>query len=164
MQVIWGVEDIMKILITFTAIVIIAVLYFRNKRNETEKRTQIILSALEKNSDSVPEELLHSLNAPQKSIKERLLGKLLWGCLLGLSGLGIIIAEMVMYFSAGKYFEDEGVLLVLGAVLLATGVAFLIYYFVGRRALHHEIETFRRSYIHKSPHKQAINDLWIVSE
>ena len=84
---------------------------------------------------------MRSLNKPQKSLKERLLGKLLWGIICGLSGIGLVIAEFFMYDWDRKSFEDDGVLLVLGLVLLAVGIAFLIYYNVGKRELISEIES-----------------------
>lgn len=135
-QLIWSLP-----LLGFVAVAIIVIVaYSRYKKNELEKRSQIVLSALEKGAGNVPEELLRSLNRPQKSLKERLLGKLLWGIVCGLSGIGFVIVEFFMYDWDIKAFEDDGVLLALGLVLLAVGIAFLIYYNVGKRELSSEIE------------------------
>lgn len=135
-QLIWSLP-----LLGFVAVAIIVIVaYSRYKKNELEKRSQIVLSALEKGAGNVPEELLRSLNRPQKSLKERLLGKLLWGIVCGLSGIGFVIVELFMYDWDKKAFEDDGVLLALGLVLLAVGIAFLIYYNVGKRELSSEIE------------------------
>ncbi len=119
--------------------IVIAILVYRHKVNETNKRAQVLMSALEKNAGAVPEELIKNLNKPQKSIKEKLLGKLLWGILCSLAGLGIIIAGITEFCtkSCNKFDTDT---LSIGLILIAIGTAFLIYYFVGRRALHKEIE------------------------
>ena len=130
-QLIWSLPSLGLVAVA----IVVIVAYSRYKKNELEKRSQIILTALEKGVGNVPEELLRSLNKPQKSLKERLLGKLLWGIICGLSGIGLVIAEFFMYDWDRKSFEDDGVLLVLGLVLLAVGIAFLIYYNVGKREL-----------------------------
>ena len=136
----YGIDDLTGLIaavLIFSFPIMIAILVYRHKVNATNKRTQIILTALEKNEGSVPEELLKSLNEPKKSTKERLLWKLLWGILGCLTGLGLIIATIVEYY-ANECFDTE--LLIYGLVVLAAGVAFLVYYFVGRRALQAEIE------------------------
>ena len=136
----YGMDDLTGLIaavLIFSFPIMIAILVYRHKVNATNKRTQIILTALEKNEGSVPEELLKSLNEPKKSTKERLLWKLLWGILGCLTGLGLIIATIVEYY-ANQCFDTE--LLIYGLVVLAAGVAFLVYYFVGRRALQAEIE------------------------
>ena len=136
----YGIDDLTGLIaavLIFSFPIMIAILVYRHKVNATNKRTQIILTALEKNEGSVPEELLKSLNEPKKSTKERLLWKLLWGILGCLTGLGLIIATIVEYY-ANQCFDTE--ILIYGLVVLAAGVAFLVYYFVGRRALQAEIE------------------------
>ncbi len=140
----YGIDDLAGLIaavLIFSFPIMIAILVYRHKVNATNKRTQIILTALEKNEGSVPEELLKSLNEPKKSTKERLLWKLLWGILGCLTGLGLIIATIVEYY-ANQCFDTE--LLIYGLVVLAAGVAFLVYYFVGRRALQAEIEAEER--------------------
>lgn len=136
----WTIDDLTGLIAAVLILSLpiwIAIFVYRHKVNATNKRTQIILTALEKNEGSVPEELLKSLNEPKKSTKERLLWKLLWGILGCLTGLGLIIATIVEYY-ANQCFDTE--LLIYGLVVLAAGVAFLVYYFVGRRALQAEIE------------------------
>ena len=146
----YGIDDLTGLIaavLIFSFPIMIAILVYRHKVNATNKRTQIILTALEKNEGSVPEELLKSLNEPKKSTKERLLWKLLWGILGCLTGLGLIIATIVEYY-ANQCFDTELLiydsfdteLLICGLVVLAAGVAFLVYYFAGRRALQAEIE------------------------
>lgn len=140
----YGIDDLTGLIaavLIFSFPIMIAILVYRHKVNATNKRTQIILTALEKNEGSVPEELLKSLNEPKKSTKERLLWKLLWGILGCLTGLGLIIATIVEHY-ANQCFDTE--LLIYGLVVLAAGVAFLVYYFVGRRALQAEIEAEER--------------------
>ena len=99
---------------------------------------------MEKNEGSLPEELIKSINEPKKSIKERLLGKLLLGILCSLAGLGLIIAVIVEYCTGAREYLDAD-FLAIGLIVMAAGVAFLVYYFIGRRALQAEIEAEERN-------------------
>ena len=119
--------------------IVIAILVYRRKVNETNKRTQVLMTALEKNAGVIPEELMKNLSNLQKSIKEKLLGKLLWGILFSLAGLGLVIAVIVEYRTEVDC-EFDADFLAIGLILIAVGVAFLVYYFVGCRALQKEIE------------------------
>ena len=62
----------------------------RKKINETNARTQIITAALEKNPDMDVEELLKKISPKKKLLKEKLLSKLLWGCITTILGIGLI--------------------------------------------------------------------------
>ena len=62
----------------------------RKKMNETNQRTQILLAAIEKNPDMDIEELMKKISRNGKLLKEKLLTKLLWGCLTTLLGIGLI--------------------------------------------------------------------------
>ena len=96
-----------------------------------------------KNAGAVPEELVQSLNKPRKSIKERLLDKLLWGIICIIAGVGAVVLTVVHYCTVGS-MDDNGVMLGIGIALLAVGVALLIYYFAGRKVLRSEIEAEER--------------------
>ena len=51
-----------------------------------------------------------------------------------------MIIEFAVHPSTNEWFSSDRNLMVLGAALSAVGVAFLIYYFVARRTMRHEIE------------------------
>ena len=103
----------------------------RKKMNETNQRTQIVLAAIEKNPDMDIEELLKKFSRNGKLLKEKLLTKLLWGCIL--TGIGIALFVLALYDNAAMF-------LLIGGFPFATGVAFLINYFLGKKMLAKEIE------------------------
>lgn len=143
----WGIDDLTGLIAAVLLLSLpiwIAIFVYRHKVNATNKRTQVILTALEKNEGSLPEELIKSINEPKKSIKERLLGKLLLGILCSLAGLGLIIAVIVEYCTGAREYLDAD-FLAIGLIVMAAGVAFLVYYFIGRRALQAEIEAEERN-------------------
>ena len=125
--------------------VIIVALVTRAKTNATNKRAEIALAAIEKNSDVNLEEFFKKMNPPRRSIKERLLDKLLWGCIFTLFGAGIYVAILVYHMNVEDFNRDMFVGLSFIAVpSLGVGLAFLINYYVGRKVLKEEIEAEAR--------------------
>lgn len=121
--------------------IIIVALMARVKTNITNKRAQIALVAIEKNSDVDLEAFFKKMNLPSRSIKERLLDKLLYGSIFTLFGVGIYIAIFVFNMNVGSFDKNMFIGLSFAAVpSLGVGLAFLINYFVGRRVLKLEID------------------------
>ena len=112
----------------------------RRRINETNARTQIALATIEKNPDMDIEELLKKMSSNGKLLKEKLLKKLLWGCLTTLLGVGLI--GFGIYLSANNLggTDDPMTSVCFGLISLGVGIAFLINYFVGKRMLAKEIE------------------------
>ena len=127
-------EDILVSLGVVVALpVLIVSIIFRSVMAADRNRKEIILAALEKNPDIDVEQLMKNLKKSEKLIKEKLLAKLQRGCLCCLMG----VAFMLLYFFLGV--QNESFIIVVGAALIAIGIAFLISYFVGRRMLAKEM-------------------------
>lgn len=112
----------------------IVAIVFRSALASERNRKEIVLAALEKNPDIDVEQLMKNLKKSEKLIKEKLLARLERGCACCLMG----VAFMVLYFFLGVQGEDF--ITVVGAALIAIGIAFLVSYFVGRRMLAKEME------------------------
>jgi uncharacterized membrane protein len=120
---------------------IIVWLVSRYKKHETDKRAEIALAAIEKDSDLDLEEFFKKMNPPRRSIKERLLDKLLWGCIFTILGTCIYIALAVFGMVIDRVIADMFIGLSMVAVpSLGVGIAFLINYFVGKKSLKQEME------------------------
>lgn len=114
--------------------VAIVAIVFKSALASERNRKEIILAALEKNPNLDVEDLVKRMKKSNKLIKEKLLARLERGCLCCLMG----VAFMVLYFFLGVQGEDF--IIVVGAALIAIGIAFLVSYFVGRRMLAQEME------------------------
>lgn len=114
--------------------VAIVAIVFKSALASDRNRKEIILAALEKNPDIDVEDLVKRMKKSNKLIKEKLLARLERGCLCCLMG----VAFMLLYFFLGVQSED--LIVVVGAALIAIGIAFLVSYFVGRRMLAKEME------------------------
>ncbi len=112
----------------------------RRKMNETNARTQIVTAAIEKNPDMDVEEILKKVSRKPKLLKEKLLTKLLWGCITSIVGIGLIGLGIYMKSSGLGIDVDVQTALCFGLILLAIGAAFIINYGVGRKMLAKEIE------------------------
>ena len=118
----------------------------RRKMNETNARTQIVTAAIEKNPDMDVEELLKKISPKKKLLKEKLLSKLLWGCIttilgIGLIGFGIFLINTISKDTQKIHMADDvQTAIAFGVILLAIGAAFIINYGVGRKMLAKEIE------------------------
>jgi len=116
----------------------------RQKMNETNKQTEIVLAAIEKHPDMDIEELMKKISPKQKLLKEKLLTKLMWGCLTAMMGFGFI--GYGIYLNCNNYggTHDPAGFIVGGLSLLGVGIAFLINYHVGKKMLAKEMEAEER--------------------
>lgn len=121
--------------------IVIVALSLRHKLESEKNRKDIILAALEKNSNINVEELVKKMNKPDKLIKEKLLSKFQWGILTSILGVGFVILSSIMGYQEEDYTHNIQFLGISGAVLLAIGIAFLLTYFYGKKMLSKEMET-----------------------
>ena len=126
--------------------IIVVILITRAKTNATNRRAEIAMAAIEKNTDVDLEEFFRKMNPPRRSIKERLLNRLLLGCIFTLFGVGVYIAIFVYNMNVGGFDRDMFICLSFAAVpSIGIGLAFLINYFIGRRILKKEMEAEAKS-------------------
>ena len=130
----WLVQILVPIGVAVVLPIAIVAIVFRSALVSERNRKEIVLAVLEKNPDIDVEQLMKNLKKSEMLIKEKLLARLERGCLCCLMG----VAFMLLYFFLGVQSED--LIVVVGAALIAIGIAFLISYFVGRRMLAQEME------------------------
>lgn len=127
-------------LITFSMPVLVTWLYYRNEMHETSQRTEIVKAAIEKNPDLNIDEFLAKMNPKEKLLKEKLLSRLLWGCITGFIGLGLLVGSVFACYAGGWEGDEINFMWISGAISLAIGLAFMINYYVGRKMLAKEME------------------------
>lgn len=130
----WLVQLLVPMGVAVVLPIAIVAIVFKSALASERNRKEIVLAVLEKNPDIDVEQLMKNLKKSEKLIKEKLLARLERGCLCCLMG----VAFMLLYFFLGVQSED--LIVVVGAALIAVGIAFLVSYFVGRRMLAKEME------------------------
>ena len=113
-------------------------LNLRAKTNETNRKAEVMLKAIEAGKDVdanyfKPEE-------KSKTVKGQLLGKLTGACITFFIGLTVL--TLVLCLSAQGNIDADSVMgfSILGGILIAIGAALFISFFVGRKMLAREIE------------------------
>lgn len=107
---------------------IIVWLTTRKRMHEADKRTEIVLAAIEKNTDIDVEEFVKSLTPGKKdrTLEERCWGVLLAGYILFFVGLLLDILFVVML--AVMKEDDLWVFIILSSAAMMTGLACLLAY------------------------------------
>ena len=136
-------EDILvPIFICVVLPVTIVWLVSRAKQNETNKKAEIMLKAIEA---GVPVDM-EQFNTDKKSprtIKQGLLEKFNGACITSLMGLAFLIFAIIRNFNpdfGGGNMIFQDLLLPAGAVMLAVGIGLFISYYAGKKMLATEIE------------------------
>ena len=135
-------EDILlPIFICVVLPVTIVWLVSRSKQNETNKKAEIMLKAIEAGVPVDMEQFNTEKKAP-KTIKQDLLEKLSGACITTLMGIAFIGLYFFNEYGPGvpKGFFFENTAPVAGGVLLAVGIGLFISYFAGKKMLAKEIE------------------------
>lgn len=122
--------------------VMVVWLVMRVKQNETNRKTEIMLKAIESGA-SIDVDFFKAQQMEAKTIKERLLKRLTGACVLSL--LGVIMLVLGIYFASETVAVIVGkrvspLILMVGGVLLAVGLALFAVFFVGKKMLAKEIE------------------------
>lgn len=119
--------------------VLIVWLVGRVQQNETNRKADIMLKAIESGA-TVDTDLFRSQGG--KTLKERLLGGLVAACVTSLLGVAFIVLTVVFAHLSRFKFDNgpQPFLLIIGGVLLAVGISLFVVYFAGKKMLAKEIE------------------------
>lgn len=137
------IEDLVPIAICVVLPIAIVWMTTRTRIKRDNLRKEIILAAMEKNSDIDIEEMMKKLNRPKKLLKEKLITRLLCGSMF--VGFGILTyVALAVYMCI--FGQDTNMFIGLSFVAvpsLAVGIAFLTNFFVGKNMLAKEMEAER---------------------
>ena len=126
--------------------VMIVWLVNRTRQNETNRRTEIMLKAIESGA-AVNLDLFEAQKKQKssKTIKERLLGYLLGGCMTILLGAVALVAVFVKTHTIGCIDNESLRYIIISGVFFSIGISLIIAYAVGMKTLAKEIEAETRS-------------------
>ena len=115
--------------------VLIVWLVLRARKHEIDRKTEILLKAMEAGIP-IDENMLKSSNKP-KSIKKDLMDRFTGACITSLMGTAFLVLSLLPKDIGFGQFAGSAAP---GAILLAVGIALFISYFCGRKMLATEIE------------------------
>lgn len=120
-------------------------LTFKQKTTAENARKEMFLAMLEKNPNMDTKEFFKMIGRTDKTIKQSLLNKLLWGCVFSFIGIMLLVLYFIAratddgYVTPDSIGIDAGILPVCG-LFMAIGFANLFSFFMGKRMLAKEIE------------------------
>ena len=122
--------------------VVVVWLVTRAKQNETNRKADIMLKAIEAGVPVAMEQFKSAKKKAPVSIKQELLDKLNGACITSLMGIGFLTLGIlrVVITDFGRNTLLNKFWLPAGCVLLAVGIGLFISYFVGKKLLAKEIE------------------------
>lgn len=125
--------------------IIVVFLNNRTSQNETNKKTEVMLKAIEAGATIDPE--YFKPQQKTKSLKEKLLTKLTGACIATFMGLAIVVTDTMVYDDLSIHSKSNIVekqfcefVFILGGIIFAIGIALFISYFVGKRLLAKELK------------------------
>lgn len=134
-------EDVLLTLLCFSLPVTIVWLVQRARQNETNKKAEIMLKAIEAGVP-VDMEQFKTKKVKSGSVKQDLLDKLTGACVTSLMGVAFVIYACIGYFNPewieGRMFAKLSP--IAGGIMMAVGIGLFISYFVGKKMLGTEIE------------------------
>ena len=134
------IEILVPIAICVILPVMIVWLVMRARQNETNKKTEIMLKAIESGATIDADFFKTASKQKPRTIKEKLLGRLTGALVTGLLGVAILIVGIVGSANTSwNLGEDAVALYISGGILLAIGVALIAVYFVGKKMLAKEM-------------------------
>ena len=134
-------EDILvPIAICVVLPVMIVWLINRTRQNETNRKTEIMLKAIESGAtiDADFFKAQQEQKAP-KTLKEKLLNRLTAGCACTFIGIAAVVVCFVLEAKLGWDHVGD-FMLTFGAISIAIGISFLLVFFVGKKMLAKEME------------------------
>ena len=115
----------------------------RTSQNETNRKTEILLKSIESGA-SIDPDFLKSQHK-EKTLKEKLLGRLTGACIVTAVGVSLCIAILVLSLVG---YTDSFIITnftIFGCVAIAVGIGLFISYFVGKRMLSNELKAEEES-------------------
>ncbi len=119
--------------------IIVIALAMKTRRHELDKKTEVLLKAVESGAQLDPAffESAAKVGCKEKTVKDKLMGFLIAACIT--AGIGLLLGIVSVVFLTVKVDLNPAAILLLMiipcAILLAVGIAFFIVYFVGKKKI-----------------------------
>ena len=113
------------------------------KQNETNRKAEIMLKAIENGAEIDTDFFKSQSGSKVTTIKERQLKRLAWACITSIIGVAFILIALIPNWPGGWGSEIDGpvpTLTITGSILLAIGAALFIVFFTGQKILAKEME------------------------
>ncbi len=116
-----------------------ASLLYKNKQYETQKKSDILMAAIEKNADINVQDFLNKFNPPRKSFEEKMKTMLhlemLWGSILLSVGQLCMLCFIVLCSVEGFNTEYITLGIIFGIIPIGIGAGLLVAHSNGKKTM-----------------------------
>lgn len=127
--------------------IVVTGIVFRSKEHEINRKTDVLLKAVENCQEIDPALFTGSGNGKTlftgsgngKTLKMKLLNKLTWGMVLFVIGVGMLVG--------GPFADDPKGFVITGGIMTAVGAGLLAAFFVGRKWMRPEIKAEENAFM-----------------
>lgn len=142
------VESLTGILVPIALCVVLPVmvvwLTMRHKTNETNRRTEVLLAMIEKNSNvDVEGAMKKMVNIKSVTLKERLLSKLMRGSVCAAAGAALMIYSIWIDNTDEMSHNGLNAMYLMASILLSVGIAIIVVWYISKGMLAKELELER---------------------
>lgn len=113
-------------------IAIVAIIAY-TRINADNKRTQLLIKAIESNQNIDADRLADAFAKSRKTARELLNMRLLRGCFFSLFGIAMGIVAGLLYNPEESSTDSSFFSMIVGGISLAIGISYMIVYFVTRK-------------------------------
>ena len=117
--------------------IIVITLAMKTRRHEIDKKTEVMMKAIENGAQLDPAffESAAKAGCKEKTVKDKLMGWLIAGCIT--AGIGILLCIVSILIIVNADVDDAAIYMILipSAVLIAIGIAFFVAYFTGKKKI-----------------------------
>ena len=136
-------NNLVQVLTPIAIVVVLPVLVvwliMRARVHEVDKKTEVLLKAVEKGAQIDPA-FFGNVGPKKRTAKDVLMGYLITAMITGTVGLITTIAQVIFYSRLGIWDNGAPVLcVILSGTIFAVGIAFLIVYYVGKKTYAKEL-------------------------
>lgn len=145
---VYALEDILVPLGICVAMpVLIVWLVVRHRSHLVDRKTEIVLKAIENGSDVDTSSIFEKDRT--KTVKMKLLAKLETGVLAAIIGAGLMLSSLAIDSALSPK------MLVIGGILAGIGIGFIVVYLVGRKSFAAEIAAEEKSALERKDNEES---------
>ncbi|MDE7402474.1 MAG: hypothetical protein K2M87_03580 [Muribaculaceae bacterium] len=104
--------------------------------NQDNKRSQVLIKAIESNCGIDADKLAEALRKPQKTAREILNLRLLRGCIFSFIGIVLCLISIISLCIGFEFWSAQvSISIFIGGISLAIGLSYLLVYYVTRKQI-----------------------------
>lgn len=129
----WLVNGVLPIAICVVLPIMIVWIVYRAKTNKDNKTAEIVIKAIENNSNIDTDKLVEALGTREKTQDQIMRSILLYGFRFTFTGIASALTALIFFFFSTAEDDIWLIFTIISLFTLAIGAAYLVVYFITRK-------------------------------